>query len=106
MPFKGFAVGAYIAGYGIVRFVLEYFREPDADLGYIIKLGDPAASIHLYSTPLDFSMGQLLCFLMTVGGLGFIAIRWRISKSQSSLLAAAEAERARIQSAKRKLKKR
>ena len=90
----------------MVRFVLEYFREPDADLGYIIRLGDPAASIHLYTTPLNFSMGQLLCFLMIVGGLGFIAIRWRISKSQSLLLAAAEVERAKIQSARKKLKKR
>ncbi len=106
MPFKGFAVGAYVTGYGMVRFVLEYFREPDADLGYIIRLGDPAASIHLYTTPLNFSMGQLLCFLMIVGGLGFIAIRWRISKSQSLLLAAAEVERAKIQSARKKLKKR
>jgi len=105
-PFKGFAVGAYVAGYGLVRFVIEYFREPDADLGYIIKLGDPAASIHLYTTPFNFSMGQLLCFLMIVGGIGFIAIRWKLSKRQTSLLAAAEAERARLQSAKKKLRKR
>ena len=105
-PFKGFAVGAYIAGYGLVRFVIEYFREPDADLGYIIKLGDPTASIHLYSTPLNFSMGQLLCFLMIVGGIGFIAIRAGVSRRQTSLLAAAEAERAKIESAKKKLKKR
>ncbi len=105
-PFKGFAVGAYVAGYGIVRFVIEYFREPDADLGYIIKLGDPDASIHLYSTPLNFSMGQLLCLLMIIGGLGFIAVRWRLSKRSVSLLAAAATERAKIEHAKKKLKHR
>jgi len=105
-PFKGFSVGAYIVGYGLVRFVIEYFREPDADLGYIIKLGDPTASIHLFTTPLNFSMGQLLCFLMVAGGLAFIGIRSRLSKREASLLHAAEAERAKIQSAKKKLKKR
>lgn len=105
-PFKGFAVGAYIAGYGLVRFIIEYFREPDADLGYIIKLGDPDASIHLFTTPFNFSMGQLLCFMMIVGGLAFIAIAGKRAKRASSLLAAAEAERARLDSARKKLKKR
>ena len=105
-PFKGFAVGAYLVGYGLVRFVIEYFREPDADLGYIIKLGDPDASIHLFTTPLNFSMGQLLCSMMIVGGLAFIAIAGKRAKRASSLLAAAEAERARLESAKKKLKKR
>ncbi|MBU0927651.1 MAG: prolipoprotein diacylglyceryl transferase [Spirochaetes bacterium] len=104
--FKGFAVGAYIAGYGLVRFFIEYFREPDADLGYIIRLGDPSASIHVYSTPLNFSMGQILCALMIVGGLGFIAVMGRSSRRRASLLAAAEAERSKIQSAKKKLRKR
>ncbi len=105
-PFKGFAVGAYLVGYGLVRFVIEYFREPDADLGYIIKLGDPDASIHLFTTPLNFSMGQLLCSMMIVGGLAFIAIAGKRAKRASSLLAAAEAERARLESAKKKLRKR
>jgi len=104
IPFKGFAVGSYITGYGFVRFIIEYFREPDADLGYIIKLGDPDASIHLYSTPLNFSMGQLLCFLMIIGGLGFIAIRKRQAKRSASLLTVAATERAKIQNAKKKLK--
>lgn len=67
--FKGFAMGVFISGYGVIRFILEYFREPDADIGYIIKLGNPNASIHVYSTPLNFSMGQLLSFLMIVGGI-------------------------------------
>lgn len=104
-PFKGFAVGAYITGYGLIRFVLEYFREPDADLGYILTLGNPDASIHLYSTPLNFSMGQVLCFLMIAGGLGFIAVRARFARREASLLAAAEAQHAKIQTARRKLKK-
>ncbi len=67
--FKGFAMSIFITGYGVIRFILEYFREPDADLGYIIKLGDPQASIHLYSSPFNFSMGQLLSLIMIIGGM-------------------------------------
>jgi phosphatidylglycerol---prolipoprotein diacylglyceryl transferase len=104
-PFKGFAIGAYLLGYGLIRFIIEYFREPDADLGYILKLGDPDASIHLFTTPLNFSMGQILCFLMILGGLGFIALRGSIAKKQASLLAAATAERDKIRSMKKKLRK-
>lgn len=105
-PFKGFAIGAYMAGYGLVRFFIEYFREPDADIGYVIKLGDPDASIHLLSTPLNFSMGQILCFLMIAGGLGFIAILAANENRRKSLMASAEAERERLRKAKRKLAKR
>lgn len=104
-PFKGFAIGAYIVGYGLVRFFIEYFREPDADMGYIIKLGDPDASIHLFTTPWNFSMGQILCALMVLGGLGFIAYRARASRRQDSLLAAAAAERSRLDQGRKRLKR-
>lgn len=50
----GFFTGAYLALYGIVRFVIEYFREPDEQLGFIF---------------LDLSMGQVLCFLMILAGV-------------------------------------
>jgi phosphatidylglycerol:prolipoprotein diacylglycerol transferase len=70
--FKGCAMGSYIIGYGFIRFIIEYFREPDADIGYVIKWGDPFASIHKFSTLFNFSMGQILCFLMMLGGGFFI----------------------------------
>jgi len=31
----GFVAGAFIAGYGAVRIFVEFFREPDAQLGYL-----------------------------------------------------------------------
>ncbi len=105
-PFKGFASAAYVFGYGFVRFFIEYFREPDADLGYILTLGDPNASIHLYTTPLNFSMGQLLCFLMMAGAAAFMAYRARAVRREASLLESARAERARLDSAKKRLRKR
>jgi phosphatidylglycerol:prolipoprotein diacylglycerol transferase len=44
----------YLIGYGLVRFIIEYFREPDAHLGFVL---------------FSFSMGQVLCFLMIVSGI-------------------------------------
>jgi len=81
---KGFASGAFLVGYGLVRFVIEYFREPDADLGYILALGDPDASIHLFSTPWNFSMGQLLCTIMILGGIAFMLVGRRISRAKTA----------------------
>jgi phosphatidylglycerol:prolipoprotein diacylglycerol transferase len=49
--------GLFLAGYGTFRFIVEYFREPDAHLG-------------LYSFGL--SQGQLLCIPMILAGLGLI----------------------------------
>jgi phosphatidylglycerol:prolipoprotein diacylglycerol transferase len=73
-PFKGFLVGLYFLGYGLFRFFIEYFREPDADLGYPIQLVKstlPAAYSH---PPLSFTTGQILCFLMIVFGVVWLII--------------------------------
>jgi phosphatidylglycerol:prolipoprotein diacylglycerol transferase len=32
---SGFVSGAFMAGYGLVRIFVEFFREPDAQLGYL-----------------------------------------------------------------------
>jgi phosphatidylglycerol---prolipoprotein diacylglyceryl transferase len=32
---SGFVAGAFVAGYGLSRIVVEFFREPDAQLGYL-----------------------------------------------------------------------
>ncbi|MDR2093997.1 MAG: prolipoprotein diacylglyceryl transferase [Treponema sp.] len=68
-PFKGFLIGLYLAGYGVFRFFIEYFREPDADLGYRIELvpnGLPPAVSHPLTS---FSTGQIFSFLMAALGL-------------------------------------
>lgn len=46
--------GAFVAGYGVFRFIAEYFREPDSFLG-LLALG--------------LSMGQWLCVPMVIGGV-------------------------------------
>ena len=67
-PFDGFFSAFYIVGYGLFRFIIEYFRMPDEDMGF--KIGNTV------SAPLDrdvslfnISTGQILCFLMIVFGL-------------------------------------
>jgi len=77
-PFKGFLIGLYFLGYGVFRFFIEYFREPDADLGYrieFVKSTLPAAYSH---PPLSFTTGQILCFLMILFGIVWIIIASRL----------------------------
>lgn len=50
----GFITGSYFALYGIIRFIIEYYREPDEQLGFIFE---------------NFTMGQILCFMMIIGGI-------------------------------------
>ncbi|NOT79559.1 MAG: prolipoprotein diacylglyceryl transferase [Bacteriovoracaceae bacterium] len=45
----------FIAGYGLFRFVVEFYREPDSQLGYYFGF---------------LTMGQILCFIMIIVGTG------------------------------------
>ena len=76
-PFKGFLVSMYLVGYGLVRFVIEYFRQPDAAIGYRIQFVQPTLPPAIAHPLLAFSTGQVLCFLMIAAGLvwGFLASR-------------------------------
>jgi len=51
---QGQVAAAFLLGYGVFRFVAEFFREPDAHLG-LLSLG--------------MSMGQWLCVPMIAGGV-------------------------------------
>lgn len=56
-PAKGTLGGVFLLGYGVARFIVEFFREPDAHLG-VLALG--------------MTMGQWLCLPMILAGLGLI----------------------------------
>jgi phosphatidylglycerol:prolipoprotein diacylglycerol transferase len=58
--FTGALFAFYMIGYGVVRFFIEFYREPDAQLGFVLG---------------PFSMGQLLCLLMILGGGWIYAAR-------------------------------
>ncbi|MDC7218800.1 MAG: prolipoprotein diacylglyceryl transferase [Spirochaetales bacterium] len=78
-PFHGFMIGSYIFGYGFFRFIIEYFREPDANLGYVINWG-PEENFHLHHSLFNLSTGQILCFLMMASGVGIILWARKASK--------------------------
>ena len=59
-PFDGFLLSIYLTGYGFVRFVIEYFREPDPNHGLIWGV---------------LSMGQILCLLMMLTGACIYLLR-------------------------------
>lgn len=52
---NGLLTGAFLVGYAILRFLLEFTRQPDSDLGFI-----------LFGV---FTMGQLLSTLMLLAGV-------------------------------------
>ena len=59
----------FLIGYGLLRFIAEYFREPDEHLG-LLSLG--------------LSMGQWLCIPMILAGL----LLWLWAGSQPSPVSA------------------
>jgi len=81
-PFKGFLVGLYFLGYGFFRFIIEYFREPDADLGYrieFVKSTLPPA----YAHPIfSFSTGQIFCFFMMVFGVVWLIVASKLPNKE------------------------
>lgn len=79
--FDGMLAAVYTGGYGFFRFFIEYFREPDADLGYRIAK-DSSAPIYTNTSLLNFSTGQILCFLMMLLSIVFIIVGLRLSKKE------------------------
>jgi len=51
--FEKLMLPIYLIGYGVVRFFIEFVRQPDAHLGTVLG---------------PFTMGQVLCFAMIVAG--------------------------------------
>ena len=60
----GLLVGVFTFGFGLIRFGIEFFREPDAQVGYLA---------------FGLTMGQWLCAPMVLLGLGLIAASQRRS---------------------------
>jgi phosphatidylglycerol:prolipoprotein diacylglycerol transferase len=101
----GFSVGCYAIGYGAIRFVIEYFREPDQGMGYILPWGNPTAPTYMYTTPWNFSMGQILSFGMILVGAGVIWYGAAAQRRAEARAAAEAAEKARVKSETKKLRK-
>ena len=54
---EGGPLAVFLSFYGLFRFIVEFFREPDPQLGFVLG---------------SFTMGQILCSFMIVGGIGLL----------------------------------
>lgn len=63
--YYGLAGAVFVGGYGLMRFIVEFFREPDPQLGYYFGF---------------LTMGQILCLLMLPAAVGvyYHSQRYRI----------------------------
>ena len=69
---QGTFMGTFILGYGIVRFLVEFVRVPDAQLGYI--LGGV------------ITMGQILSLPLIVIGAGLVISAHRLARPQQDYI--------------------
>jgi phosphatidylglycerol:prolipoprotein diacylglycerol transferase len=58
-PRKGVLALSYFALYGIIRFILEFWRQPDPQIGFLFKY---------------LTLGQLLSLAMVLIGLGGLVV--------------------------------
>jgi phosphatidylglycerol:prolipoprotein diacylglycerol transferase len=58
----GLITGGFLVGYGLLRYLIEFTRQPDAQLGFVAG---------------PFSMGQVLSSLMVLAGAAVIAAAYR-----------------------------
>ncbi|MCE1238252.1 MAG: prolipoprotein diacylglyceryl transferase [Hyphomicrobiales bacterium] len=69
MKKPGVIAGLFAAGYGLARFTVEYFREPDAQLGYLFGF---------------ITMGQILSLPMIAAGLALALWAWKRAAARPS----------------------
>lgn len=62
---KGFRFWLFVTMYGVLRFMIEFFREPDSQIGYILGW---------------MTEGQILCALMMIVGGIMLALVWKRTK--------------------------
>lgn len=65
-PFDGALLAFYLVGYGLVRFMIEYFREPDEHIGFLFG---------------SLALGQILCLMMICAGAVIFIVRLRHERS-------------------------
>lgn len=67
---QGFLSGTFLIGYGAFRFCLEFFREPDLHLGFVLG---------------PFTMGQLLSSIMVIAGGCLFILSLRLERCDGKL---------------------
>jgi len=73
-PFNGFIVGFYVIAYGVIRFIVDYYRMPISASDFAIRLSDTGLPVHFVQSPLNFIPSQFYSLAMVVGGAVFLAV--------------------------------
>ncbi len=76
----GLLTATFLIGYGLIRFALEFTRQPDAQLGFVLG---------------SLSMGQLLSSLMIVVGGGLLFAIYRDKRRKTAMVTNAETNKER-----------
>jgi phosphatidylglycerol---prolipoprotein diacylglyceryl transferase len=103
-PYSGFVVGFYVIAYGVIRFVIDYFRMPISASDFAVRLADTGLPVHFVQSPLNLIPSQLYSFAMIVGGAVFLALVHRFHQRSRGEGSATGAGAERSQSM-RKLRK-
>lgn len=69
VKYDGILSGLFLVLYGTFRYCIEFFREPDVQLG-----------LFFWGTT---SMGQILCLLMIVSGIIYISICYKMKRKKN-----------------------
>lgn len=99
--YPGQIIGIYIIGYGLIRFVIDYFRMPISRGDFLLRLSPVENPPFLLLTPFNFITSQLYSFLMILGGILFLIITKKYAEHRE--LHAAESEEKKVSG--RKLRK-
>ncbi|MGM0673615.1 MAG: prolipoprotein diacylglyceryl transferase [Spirochaetota bacterium] len=75
--FRGALVGIYLFGYAFVRFFIEYVRQPDPGLDFVVRLSSKYNPPELFVTPLNLTMGQVLSIIMMIVAAVFLWFMYR-----------------------------
>ena len=68
---RGFDTALFLIGYGVIRFLIEFTRQPDAQLGFVLA---------------RFSMGQLLSAMMIAVGALLLIVASRVVPNEQARL--------------------
>jgi phosphatidylglycerol:prolipoprotein diacylglycerol transferase len=75
----GLVAGTFFAGYGIGRFIVEFFRQPDAQF----QTPDNPLGLAFHLNGYGLTMGQILNLPMIIGGL--VVIFWAVRRAKSGV---------------------
>jgi phosphatidylglycerol:prolipoprotein diacylglycerol transferase len=68
-PFPGVIVALYVAGYGLARFLAEYFRATDEAVGFVVAIGDRTPLPQFTTSVLHLTAGQMISAAMFALGI-------------------------------------